>query len=627
MKICCYGTHRLRNRTYQQMFDSGLQALLILHNEKIVDCSPGALNILQTPSCFLKGKSLDDLSPKFQPDGTLSHTLLKNIMQAKIPKQTVCLFWSFETSNRQLIHVYLQLFPLKKKKGHIAVVLIPALQLQKAIIAAPPRMQLNFFRENSYSGHASPKEFPFKSSDAEGKPFNFPHYLHLALECWPDDIWMTDRQGRFWYQNPASQKQWGNFIGQTPSTIHANGHIKKKIGTIFAKVLSGQKMNIESVANVDNAPAFFHWSFQPIQTVEGIVGILGISVNITQWKRKGKSATTNAKKFSTIYNASKDGIAILNKKFDIIDLNPSILIKSGYTKNELLGRNVIEMLSDYGNHHAKQRIESLISTGTATNFETEIMLKNNIPLPIEISATAIEIDKHPFWLMTVRDISDRKKLESELLNCAIHAEEKERLLFSQELHDGLSPLIAAAKLHAELIAQSDGNTSIKAMAQDVIKLLNEATQTLRDISFKLSPYILQQYGLEEALKAYASYIEKALPIRISIHNSSRTRLNETAETIVYRILCECIHNTIKYGNASHISINLHPQSGSMVIIYKDNGKGFDVEKIIADKKGMGILNMQSRIKSLKGLILFESKLGQGVTFTIKLPLNNYLKPG
>jgi signal transduction histidine kinase len=98
-------------------------------------------------------------------------------------------------------------------------------------------------------------------------------------------------------------------------------------------------------------------------------------------------------------------------------------------------------------------------------------------------------------------------------------------------------------------------------------------------------------------------------------------MDEITETILYRILCECINNTLKHAQADNIDINIEKVNDSLMVFYSDNGKGFDVEERLQDKKGIGLMSMQSRLKSINGQINFFSTQGKGTDIIIKVKIN------
>jgi PAS domain S-box-containing protein len=223
----------------------------------------------------------------------------------------------------------------------------------------------------------------------------------------------------------------------------------------------------------------------------------------------------------------------------------------------------------------------------------------------------------------MKDITQRKTLERHILNSVIETEERERIHFSQELHDGIGPLLSAAKMYVQWLTMPNANAKQSEIIMDIEKLLDESSRTIREISFKLNPHILQNFGIAEAIKAYTEKVKESSPVIIELNTKNLCRFDEKVEIIAYRVLCESINNTIKHANASKIEIDLQCQNDMFLAEYSDNGRGFDVDKVLSSHKGIGLLNMQSRLKSINGVMSVTSRPGNGTTIKFHFrTLNN-----
>ena len=216
------------------------------------------------------------------------------------------------------------------------------------------------------------------------------------------------------------------------------------------------------------------------------------------------------------------------------------------------------------------------------------------------------------------DVTNTKILEQKVLNSVIETEEKERLYFSQELHDGISPILSAVKMYVQWLFKHEIAEEKQKVIIDIEKLLEESILTIRELSFNLSPHILQNYGLIEALNSFANKIQKKASILIEIDNDGITRFDDKIEIVLYRVLCECVNNSIKHSNASEVRINLSKSKSILKVEYVDNGIGFDVKSLTSDIKGIGLLNMQSRIKSINGEFKIYSEEGIGTNIKIRV---------
>jgi len=199
----------------------------------------------------------------------------------------------------------------------------------------------------------------------------------------------------------------------------------------------------------------------------------------------------------------------------------------------------------------------------------------------------------------------RKENESEVFAAIIRTEENERQRFAKELHDGLGPVLSSIKMILSALNQSVENTENKEIIQKTNFVIDEAIITLKEISNKLSPHILTNFGLEKALRNFVDTLRYGKSLDIDLQsNITNKRFDHSVETVLYRVLCELISNTIRHAQAQRIDINIHYENNQLTINYADDGIGFQVDTF--HYTSMGISNMQSRIKSIHGTIDFET---------------------
>jgi signal transduction histidine kinase len=120
------------------------------------------------------------------------------------------------------------------------------------------------------------------------------------------------------------------------------------------------------------------------------------------------------------------------------------------------------------------------------------------------------------------------------------------------------------------------------------------------------------------VNAFVENINLLGKIEIAFSNNlDECRFDVHIETNVYRIICELIQNTIKHASASNVSLLIHHHENRMIIQYFDDGIGFDTNDS-AKMNGMGLANMQSRLKALNGEIEFKRILPKGMMTSISL---------
>lgn len=213
----------------------------------------------------------------------------------------------------------------------------------------------------------------------------------------------------------------------------------------------------------------------------------------------------------------------------------------------------------------------------------------------------------------------RKQNESRILSAIIKTEESERQHFAKELHDGLGPLLSSVKMAISLKRKEDlPNDKIIANAE---KLIDESVTTLKEISNKLSPHILNNFGLARAVRSFITKLNTLDKPKIKlISNIDELRFPYNIEVVLYRVICELISNSLKHANANVIQIELIRENKQICMNYSDDGIGYDEQLTIESDKGQGFSNIRSRIRSLNGNYRFHSKKGEGVQVQITINL-------
>lgn len=225
----------------------------------------------------------------------------------------------------------------------------------------------------------------------------------------------------------------------------------------------------------------------------------------------------------------------------------------------------------------------------------------------------------------MKRVEDSRRLtEKMFLNTIIQTEEKERKRFAKDLHDGLGPLLSTVKMSVSSLAQMEHDEASREIVENTELVINEAIKSLKEISDNLSPHILNNFGLLRALNNFSNKINIARTIKINLKSNLKDeRFDPNVEVVLYRVICELINNTIKHAKAKKIDLSLTKEGDYLTIVYKDDGKGFDVSKVIDQPTGtgMGFSNIYSRINSLKGEITVESEQKTGTSVTIKVLVN------
>jgi|SRR6056297_509512 len=208
---------------------------------------------------------------------------------------------------------------------------------------------------------------------------------------------------------------------------------------------------------------------------------------------------------------------------------------------------------------------------------------------------------------------DRKNEEKKVLNAIMMTEERERKRFAKDLHDGLGPLLSTVKISISALLKSEKDPKNIEIIKNTDNIVNEAIKSIKDISNNLSPHVLNNFGLAKAIKNFTDNINKLNKVAIHFHsNMLDQRINQNIEIILYRIVCELIHNSIQHAEADCIEISLTHKNDVIDLFYDDDGNGFAFTyDSIRKNKGSGLQNMISRLESIHGYYEIESNNGKG----------------
>ena len=222
---------------------------------------------------------------------------------------------------------------------------------------------------------------------------------------------------------------------------------------------------------------------------------------------------------------------------------------------------------------------------------------------------------------TILDISDLRNLQAEhyeqklrhkrsLAASIIKAQENERTRWAEELHDNVCQLLSVANMYAGNICRNSGDTSPE--APELKKLIAESINEIRQLSASIRTPVFKKESLTGAIDKLVSNINRVNTIEFTLCADSfdESKIGEEQQLMIYRVIQEQINNTIKYAEASRVTINLSMKADTVYISVQDNGKGFDPGKV---KSGIGLQNIESRLHIYGGRLDIQSSPGKGCT--------------
>jgi signal transduction histidine kinase len=215
---------------------------------------------------------------------------------------------------------------------------------------------------------------------------------------------------------------------------------------------------------------------------------------------------------------------------------------------------------------------------------------------------------------------DLKQLSVRLLT----VQEDERKDLSRELHDGLGQLLTAVRMEITAVRSSSpapNKDEYEPRIERAHLYLAEAIKTVRNIASLLRPTILDDLGLDAALRWHAEQFSQRTGIPCTLASQGfHKSLPDSWNTCVYRIVQEALHNCEKHARATRVQISIVHQPGMLSVDIEDNGQGFSQKSHSSGaSSGLGLLGMRERAMMLGGALTIDSSLGRGTKVQLRLP--------
>ncbi|MFZ5898718.1 MAG: histidine kinase [Bacillota bacterium] len=228
-----------------------------------------------------------------------------------------------------------------------------------------------------------------------------------------------------------------------------------------------------------------------------------------------------------------------------------------------------------------------------------------------------------------QDLSDRLDEVNQFQKLrlkVIEAQEEERKRVAREIHDGPAQSMANIVMRADYCARliDKDPSQLRSELKGLQDLVRASLDDVRKIIFDLRPMVLDDLGLAPALKRFIEQYSKQYDIKTDLaFHGKNERLGQIVEVALFRIIQEALNNVAKHARATHVLVKVEVSPEKISVMVKDDGKGFDVDKIRpGDKGGYGLVGIRERVQILQGHLSVISKPGHGTTIKVVVPVQN-----
>jgi two-component system sensor histidine kinase UhpB len=364
--------------------------------------------------------------------------------------------------------------------------------------------------------------------------------------------------------------------------------------------------------------------------------VLTIVKDITARKKVLFDLADSEKRFRTLFNNANDPAFVAhldeNQRFEnFIEVNQSACETYLYSREEFMRLTPLVLIPPEYMQKELSALETLQKSGHVI-YEMEHFRKDKRRIPVEISAHLFEYKNRPTVLSIVRDISERKRVQralqlsrEQLRNLAsrLHdIREEERSMIAREIHDELGQLLTVLKIEISLLCKKfiPDHPDIDQRMKTISGLINQAVESVQQISSKLRPGILDELGLVAAIEWQAQEFSKhtGIQCRYSLTNET-LELDRDKSTAIFRIFQEALTNVARHAEAQRVSVFLKKEARHVILEITDNGTGINRQQI-ENPRSLGILGMRERALVFGGTVSIRGVKGKGTHVKVVMPL-------
>ncbi len=335
-------------------------------------------------------------------------------------------------------------------------------------------------------------------------------------------------------------------------------------------------------------------------------------------------------KYSTLVEDALTGVYIVQDgKIEFV--NETFAEIFGYSRKDLMGMDSLELIYPKDRPMVEEiRNERLNQKSVPHAYEVRGIKKDGSIVWLLRSNALIYIGGQEAIAGSVFDITERKMAESRLRQSENEhrvlstVEENERKRIARDVHDSLGQTLSAVKFGLENAINKLGDMADDS-ALDALKALVPVTQQsieeVRRITMDLRPSTLDDLGILATINWFCREFEaiyKDISIQKEIGISEHV-IPESIKTVIYRILQESLNNAAKYSSADQVRVCLRKHHHCIELKIIDNGKGFDIEQVLALKaseRGFGLASIKERAELSGGSFVLHSELGEGTEIVV-----------
>ncbi|MFN4286599.1 MAG: PAS domain S-box protein [Lacibacter sp.] len=337
--------------------------------------------------------------------------------------------------------------------------------------------------------------------------------------------------------------------------------------------------------------------------------------------------TTVQEVYDLFFHHTPDLICIAGKDGYFRKINRAVTEKLGYTVEELLQMPIHALIHPDDRQLTAQKRDELLQGKSLLNFQNRYRTKAGNYIWLEW--TSVYFPEQEVVFAIAKDITTRKLAELEIRQrveqyrkMAGHFKqrnERDRQNLSLELHEDLAQLTAVLTLNLQQLQATEQNLTPNGqeLLQQSKSLCDMLVQTIRRISFSVSPGMLQDLGLVATLEWLCNEFTAVSGIVCRFSGQcNETRLSFEKQLDMFRICQEALQNVLSHAKAAEVTVSLTENDTHVQLSVADNGRGF---LLPLQKETSGLQHMRSLAATIHATLHIHTAVGRGTEIVLQVP--------
>ncbi len=419
-------------------------------------------------------------------------------------------------------------------------------------------------------------------------------------------LWMSDPQtDELMYVSPGFEEVW---VRTREKCYDSPGEWTSNFRGGRRGSSSEGRPEIYQVAAPDGTVRWVRDRMFPIRDASGqVIRMLGIAEDITDLKRAQELLHALDAKWRAVTSCVMDMIFRIRKDGTVVEYKAATDVPFTLEEATVLGKTLKQLLPAALATEATHKLHAALKTKQVQTLTGQFLLPEEVR---DFEARAVICGEDEV-LAVVRDITDRKRLEREILE--VSSREQQRI--GQDLHDSLGQHLTGITFLTKVLERKleHKNPEEAKEAAEIGRLVMQALAQTRNLARGLFPVELERSGLVAAIADLAGNVERMTKVKCSFKSKENIVVQDNVlATHVFRIAQEAINNSVKHSKAKKIEITLSPVGDHLELCVSDDGAGFDPE---AKMDGLGLRIMHYRARRIGGTLDIKAPAEGGTRVT------------